>query len=362
MNPFERMASMSPLPIVDLTSAVEPQDGIFTQLTSTCKKNLRDKGEVCMRHYAAVAAGPAAGGLIQCPFGFSTAPFKAGGLHAAITGVVPWPRAGGTAEQVVAKRHTEVRVPVEGIMRSILGLANAHARFLQIEQSVVDKYSMALHEIRKLNRTVKQTAERLCMRESSGNPEKASEELVTIWKTAELMSSEFDVIEVLANATQTDLPVNTTAEPHRLFDKCVKIYKARLPGSRRLLLRSEDGYRPKILACDKTLHILPSVFIENAIKYSAPGTEISVKIESHPADRRLCIVSVESESEGQQILDDRVFQKGYRATDSRREGSGNGLYVAQLIAKQHKSTITVHSQPIGPARVRHTFRMEFRTV
>ena len=362
MNPFDRVASMSPLPIVDLTCAMEPQDGIFTQLTATCRKNLREKGEVCGRHYASVASAPAAGGLIQCPFGFSTVPFKSGGLHAAVTGVVPWPRAGGSAEQIVAKRHPEVRMPLEGIRRSILGLINTHARFLQIEQIVVDKYSMALHEIRKLNRTVKQNAERLCMRESSGNPEQAREELVTIWKTAELMSSEFDIIEVLANATPTELPMNTTAEPYRLFDKCVKIYRTRLPGSRRLLMSSEREYKPKILACDKTLHILPSVFIENAIKYSAAGTEINIKIESDPNDRRSCVVTIESEAEGQQILDDRVFQKGYRATNSRQEGSGNGLYVAQLIAKQHNSTITVHSQPIGTARVRHTFRMKFRTV
>jgi light-regulated signal transduction histidine kinase (bacteriophytochrome) len=361
MNPFDRAASMSPLPIIDLTAAVTPQDGIVIALTSSCRKYLKEKPEACRRHYDAVATA-GVGTVIQCPFGFSTIPFKAGGLHAAITGFVPVPRGGGAAEKIVSHRHKEARVTVDGVRRSIIGLANAHAHFQEIEQSVVEKYSMALHEIRKLNRTVKQNAERLCKEESPSNPEDARKQLVTIWKTSELMSDEFDVLEVLANANQTELPLDTKADPYRLFDKCVKIYRSQLTGSRQLIMRSEQGYSPKISACEKTIHILPSVFIENALKYSAPGTAIHVRIESDPDDRRSCVVAIESESEGQQILDDRVFQKGYRATTSRREGSGIGLYVAQLIAKQHRSNVTVHSQPLGPTRVRHTFKMKFKTV
>jgi light-regulated signal transduction histidine kinase (bacteriophytochrome) len=363
MNPFERAASISPLPIVDLTCELEPQDGIINPLSETCRKNLRERREACMRHYRAVAASPAgASTIFQCPFGFSTIVFKAGGMHAAMTGFVPVPRQGGAPEKIVANRHREARVPVEGIRRAILGIVNAHARFQEIEQSVIEKYSMALHEIRKLNRNVKQNAERLCRQESPNDLEKARKELVTILKSSEMMSAEFDVIEVLANANQVELPLDFTAEPYRLFDKFVKIYRSQLTGSRQLQMKAEEGYRPRIAACEKTLHILPSVFIENAMKYSAPGTVIRVSIESDPNDGKSCVVSVESEAEGQQILDDRVFLKGYRAATGRQEGSGTGLYVAQLIAKQHNTAITVQSQPNGPTRVRHTFRVKFRTL
>jgi light-regulated signal transduction histidine kinase (bacteriophytochrome) len=363
MNPFERAANISPLPIVDLTCELEPQDGIINPLTETCRKNLRERREVCMRHYRAITASSAGvSSIFQCPFGFSTIPFKASGMYAAMTGFVPFPRQGGAPEKIVANRHKEARVSVEGVRRAILGVIKAHARFQEIEQSVIQNYSMALHEIRKLNRNVKQNAERLCKQESPNDLEKARKELVTILKSSEMMSAEFDVIEVLANANQVELPLDTTAEPYRLFDKFVKIYRSQLTGSRQLLMKSEDGYRPRIAACEKTLHILPSVFIENAMKYSAPGTVIRVSIESDPNDSRSCVILVESESEGQQILDDRIFQKGFRAATGRQDGSGIGLYVAQLIAKQHNTVITVQSLPIGPTRVRHTFRVKFRTL
>jgi K+-sensing histidine kinase KdpD len=56
-------------------------------------------------------------------------------------------------------------------------------------------------------------------------------------------------------------------------------------------------------------------------------------------------------------LGNAVFDRGYRgATD--KDGSGNGLYVAQLVARQHGSQLWVENAPVeGGTRV--TFGAHF---
>jgi signal transduction histidine kinase len=282
----------------------------------------------------------------------------AGDVFAALTGFIPFPRLGGSKERIEARRHNNAKIATGAVKKSALGLAQTQQHFLKLEESVLQSHSMALHEIRKLNRTVKHNAERLCRQASPEDIDKAPKELVTIYKTSELMSNEYDVIEVLANLTQAELPLNRVSELYKVFDKCVRIYKA-VAGGRRLLLRAEYGYSPRIVVSDKTFHIIPSVFIENALKYSLPGSEIRITLEPD-SNNENCILTVTNESEGNQQLDDRVFQRGFRAS-SLIDGSGNGLYVAQAIAKQHNTQITVESTLLSSSRVKHTFTVAFKT-
>lgn len=361
MNPFERLTSQSPLPIADLSDpSTLPRDGFFLPLTEECRKNF-EKGPECQRHYESLSRrNPGEGKLVQCPFGFASASLHTGGIKAALTGFIPYPRLGGKREQVAAKRHTHARVTAESVGRMISGLVRADNRFRALEDEAVKKASLALHEIRKFNATIKRTAERICKQQSKNNPDNARPEWVKVWKTSELMSDEFDVIEVLADESQSTLPFNMTAEVYKLFDKLVRIYNDNVEGGRRLVLDVAEGFYPRIAACDKTLPVIPSVFIENAFKYSAHGSQVRIRIDPHEGGA-YCVVSVTNESEGQQLLDERVFLKGYRA-NTHRDGSGNGLYVAQLIAKQHGAKITVQSVPVSPARVRHTFRVVFKVI
>ena len=357
MNPFERISHLSPLPIIDLTKPPElPEDGLLIPITDTCKKHFSKGGE-CERHYLRIAKLMRDNEPIQCPFGFASMAFRGGGVVAAITGFVPYPRLGGSREQQLAKKHPEVKVGTESVQRAILRLIRAQERFSEVENAVTKSQSMALHEIRKFNRTIKHQAERLCKKESPDDPDKASKEVVTIYKTSELMSHEFDVIQVLAEAGQAMLPLNTVSELYRIFDKIVRIYNG-TSGGRRVTLRSASGFYPRVVASDKTLHILPSVFIDNALKYSSPGSETRITLEPDNTNE-CCIVTVTNESDGQQILDNRVFLRGYRASPM-GDGSGNGLYAAQLIAQQHNTKIEVESVLLGPYKSRHTFRIKFR--
>ena len=303
-----------------------------------CRKNFARDGQ-CKAHYHRLSKAPAQ--PTQCPFGFTS--FAIPNFSVAFTGLVPYPRLGGESERSRAKRYPDNKVPISSMEGAARGFAKAESRIREAETDVAKKQSVALHEIRKLNAKVKQTAERLCRRESPHDIDGASPELVRILKTAELMSYQFEVLELLANEGLASLPLNTTSDVYRLFDKCVRIYQPE-GAADRISIRSTSGGTAMVKVCDKTFPIVPSVLIENAIKHSVPESPVHVEVR---LDRDgTCVISVASRCRNDVRLTPDIFDRGVRATTD-VEGSGNGLYLAQLVARQHNTEIQLQTEPWG---------------
>jgi light-regulated signal transduction histidine kinase (bacteriophytochrome) len=349
---FDDIALFSPLPIAQLRGRNQPRDGFLIKLPSSCHKNWPRNAQ-CEQHYERLSALPR-GQFVQCPYGFTSFTNRAGQLKFALTGVIGYPRFQSEMERGVAKKHPEHRIDRAALESAASALGVLVKNVQEIETNTVRQHSMALHEIRKLNRQVKQTAERLCHRESPDEPDLASPDLVKILKTSELMSRQFDVIEILANEELTRLPLNSASELYKIFDKCARIYRT---SQKRIVLDAPPSFSPRIDVCDKTFPIIPSVLIENALKYSSPESE--VRIVFAPIDRDRVSVAVSNTSLPLAApLTDVVFERGFRGTTD-TDGSGNGLYVAQLVAKQHGTAIGVQSSDLGN-RTRVTFQVPFR--
>ncbi|NOT48297.1 MAG: sensor histidine kinase [Acidobacteria bacterium] len=205
-----------------------------------------------------------------------------------------------------------------------------------------------------MNRKILQTAERLCLHESPQNPEAAQIEIVTIWKTAELMSKQFEVMEILANQRIAEHPPNSTIQPYRIFDKCVRVFNV-LGQTDRFKIKAAPGFTAETRAYDKTFPIIATVLIGNAEKYSVEATEIRVYLKK---DSATCTVDVTNLSKGQDPLTDEIFARGVRGR-TEKDGSGNGLYVAQLVAHQHGTRISVKSAPYNAETMIHTFSVSF---
>jgi len=309
-------------------------------------------GPACHEHYRGVLS-KADETFVQCPFGFTTLITRAGASRFALTGVVAHPRFHTANETKVGKQYPENRTTRKALLTVSDALKSVAAKLHALESGTIQQYSMALHEIRKLNRQVKQTAERMCLRESPKNPDEAAPDLVKILKTSELMTRQFDVIEILANEDLTRLPANQTAEVYKIFDKCARIYRTE---SQKITIEAPFNFHPKVAACDKTFPIIPSVLIENALKYSIPHSEI--RIAFRPWGAGSVMVSVSNLAVLKVALGNAVFDRGYRAA-SDKEGSGNGLYVAQLVARQHGSKIQLEVAEAGNGQQRVTFAVHF---
>jgi len=354
MPTFSEIASFCPYPVVNLHAVDVPQDGFQLQTPDLCRRSI-GKYHSCREHYERLFDSPGLiGKPVQCPLGFTSFVVATNTQHFAITGVVPYPRGGGAAERAAAKKYPSHKVTLDSIARSAGVLQALEQRLGDIEQEAISGHAMALHEIRKLNRTVKQTAERLCRQERADAPELASKELVQIWKSAEIMSQQFDIIEMLANESLTELPLNSTIEVYRIFDKCARIYNS-VDGNAQVILRASHGFSGRIHACDKTFPIIPTVLIENALKYGRRNRDIEVHIYPEQSE---CVIEVGNVTEPNPLLNNSIFEKGKRATQG-KEGSGHGLYLAQLVARQHGSTITLEVKPKTTNECMVTFKVRF---
>ena len=355
MDDIVHVTALSPFPTVVQANVKPPSDGLFVAAPRACSRAFF-KDEACRRHYELLFTTSAASGkLVQCPHGFSSFLVSGKVVCFAFTCLVPYPRQGGSAERLVAKQHPMNKVSLESLVLASRVLTDADAHLRRIELETVQNYAKALHEIRKLNATVKRTAERLCSAKSPEDPDMAPAELVRIWKTSELMSAQFEILEVLAQEHLTTLPLNTATELYRLVDKCVRIYSTPNQPKRIRLKGTKDARR--VMGCDKTLPIIPTVLIANALKYSPPNTDVWVTLRQNGDD---CVLDVTNYLLPEAKLDDSVFLRGVRAA-SDSEGSGNGLYVAQLVAKQHGTVITVRTDVEAQNRRTGTFSVQFRS-
>lgn len=133
----------------------------------------------------------------------------------------------------------------------------------------------------------------------------------------------------------------------------------------------KEGRTIEVLNGDKPIPVNANDFaidlalrnlVENAIRYSARGSTITLKILPEGADRDQGegqgFVAVQVIDRGQGVPQDKralIFKRFQRA-DRRGDGSGLGLSIVRRVVEAHKGTITVSDTPGGGA----TFTMSLQ--
>lgn len=110
-----------------------------------------------------------------------------------------------------------------------------------------------------------------------------------------------------------------------------------------------------ILGDRSLLHRLVAVLVENAIKYTAPGGSISIRLGK---EKTAAILEVSDTGSGISSADlPRIFDRHFRSASSRRTkpGNGLGLHIARCIAEAHRAPLTVDSA----ANKGSIFRVDF---
>jgi len=112
----------------------------------------------------------------------------------------------------------------------------------------------------------------------------------------------------------------------------------RPPADRRITC-TRQGEPAKAWADPELLRLALSQLLDNACKYSLPGSEIAVAMETQGD-----MISIRVANSGSSIPageQNRIFDRFYRGEDARRlrSGSGLGLYVARKIALAHSGRL-----------------------
>jgi two-component system, OmpR family, sensor histidine kinase KdpD len=111
--------------------------------------------------------------------------------------------------------------------------------------------------------------------------------------------------------------------------------------------RSLEIYRGNEVGCGTfdghLLKLAIKQLIDNALKYSTPGTPLKIRVEQKKEAIRLEVTNAGKEIPIQEQI--RIFERFYRSpsVQNRIPGSGLGLSIAQSIARAHGGDLTVSS-------------------
>ncbi|WP_426189680.1 sensor histidine kinase N-terminal domain-containing protein [Massilia sp. DWR3-1-1] len=98
------------------------------------------------------------------------------------------------------------------------------------------------------------------------------------------------------------------------------------------------------------LRELLSNLIDNALRYTAPGGSVTVRVLAG-AGGSPALLEVEDTGPGIALSErSRVFERFYRILGSSASGSGLGLAIVREIAQQHGAEVDIFSNPHGPLR------------
>ena len=96
---------------------------------------------------------------------------------------------------------------------------------------------------------------------------------------------------------------------------------------------------------EKDIRQLTSILLDNALKYSPPGTQITLRMEKDAKFLRLSVENAISQPMSKQNLE-RLFDRFYRVDSSRNSSTGGyglGLAIASGIVSAHKGKIRAES-------------------
>jgi two-component system sensor histidine kinase KdpD len=153
-----------------------------------------------------------------------------------------------------------------------------------------------------------------------------------------------DVDTLTLKTHQADLVV--------LAGRVVERYTTQFPGRR---IRFERHCESAPASVDEELLAMAfSQLLENAVKYSRPGTTIVVRLLPRGSTFDLSVWNHGAIAAGEKY---RIFERFHRGTGGQRvkSGTGLGLYVARKIARAHGGTLEI--DPDGPEGGGVNFRL-----
>jgi signal transduction histidine kinase len=106
-----------------------------------------------------------------------------------------------------------------------------------------------------------------------------------------------------------------------------------------------DEGQPAIAVDQRLVKLAIKQLLDNALKYSAPGTHVTVQIRDGDG---MMTVDVTDHGKGIPPIEQaRVFERFYRSPSVKKQmpGSGLGLSIAHGIARAHNGDLTVTSRP-----------------
>lgn len=254
-------------------------------------------------------------------------------------------------------RYDKQNKKLGALQQEVDRLRTENGRLDSETTSIKEILNSTLHEVRRFSAQLSKFAERLS-RETEKEPN-LHQTALSAFYTAGMISSRlaYTDIELNPRALESQTPVRSGI--YKKFDKAKRILSEEAK-ERGVNMRLEGECRSEIDALP-VFELLPFVLLENGIKYSPRGQDISVQFEQCGGKPMVTVKSV-GPSVGPEELS-RLFEKGFRAKNTlEMPGEGLGLFLAKRVCDYHG--VRIHAE--AEARSLYQFNSidysEFRVV
>jgi signal transduction histidine kinase len=163
-----------------------------------------------------------------------------------------------------------------------------------------------------------------------------------IYWAAKLMEEKLKSASFLIEPEKIEDPASfTTFQFYKMVDKYARIYRSSFEAKNVRLVMQGRSYE-SVRGNGEAVAVIPHTFIDNALKYAPPHSDVVIQIAEVGDEIRLDVMSY-----GPRIHPDefeRIFELFYRGRDARTqhdEGMGFGLYLARFIARKMGTDIGV---------------------
>jgi signal transduction histidine kinase len=239
-----------------------------------------------------------------------------------------------TLKHAVDTPRTPHRAPVKGIASEAISMFPDLGGDASADWNVADFFSMAVHELRTPLTSIDghaQLAQRFIMKD----PTRAADSLVRIREQGKrmnrLIGDLLDQARVSVGALSMDV---VTFDLGVAAAITVGLHEFEL--TPRIAFTTADKVR--VQGDPERIAQILGNLLDNAIKYSPPGSAIEVELTVVGAEAHLCVAD---RGVGVPVDErDRVFAPFYRTSRTRDiPGTGLGLHISRRIAEQHRGRL-----------------------
>jgi two-component system, OmpR family, heavy metal sensor histidine kinase CusS len=252
-----------------------------------------------------------------------------------------------SAARAISIDNLSSRLPVPQTGDELQRLAEAWNTMLARLESAINKISQfaadASHELRTPLAII-HTSSELALRRTR-TPEQYRESLEEIVAETEKMTRLVEDLLFLArsDASSAEMPIDPLDLSAVMQDVCSQLQGVAEISN--ITVRRSFPDIPVVVKGNRpALRRLFLVLLDNAIKYSEPGGEVTVLVTSTP-DRGEVVIKDVGVGIGPQDLP-HIFERFYRSDNARTQGDGGyglGLTLAESIARRHRAQISVKS-------------------
>lgn len=112
-------------------------------------------------------------------------------------------------------------------------------------------------------------------------------------------------------------------------------------------LEADENDSLQVLGNGTSIGILIRNLVDNAIRYTPEGGEVTVKIQRDTTKHQISLRVIDTGPGIPEELRDRVFERFFRVVGTNTKGSGLGLSIVAQIVRLHKAKLELHTPENG---------------